>query len=94
MHVIQLSAESRKSGAILAYIAESDDFIVSLTSGSPIPELCRLIAGKYSPKDMVVIKRGDKTIFEPSKLSKWARVDITENDEGIRTFKHVKLSAG
>ncbi|HHV69691.1 MAG TPA: hypothetical protein GXX48_18950 [Ochrobactrum intermedium] len=85
MHIIELSGPSTASTTY-------DGQVITETrqKKSSIPVICRkLIAMGADPDAPLVIRRDGKQVFKPSKLSKWAEIDIVESDKrGLMTVKY------
>ncbi|WP_273794515.1 hypothetical protein [Brucella intermedia] len=85
MHIIELS------GTGTASVTYNGQVITETRQKkSSTPTICRkLISMGADPDAPLVIRRDGKQVFNQSKLSKWAEIDIVESDKrGLMTVKY------
>jgi hypothetical protein len=94
MKTINLSTRYDARNLTLSHVAAHDDMVVACSSGSPIPRLARMMKDRYNPLEIVEVRRDGEQVFHKATINYWARKNIYECDEGIRTVKFVPYEPG
>ena len=96
MSTIEVILTERTEGVTRYSVASYDGLEIKKPSGSPIPELCRLLlhSRQLSPKTLVSIRRHDRQYpsFQPATLGYWSSQQFTENDKGISQHNFEQLN--